>query len=42
VVIAGLMAIVAWSAARDAVAAAALVAGLVRGWINLQDSLESN
>jgi hypothetical protein len=37
------MALLAWSAARDAaVAAGALVTGLVLGWINLQDSLESN
>jgi len=40
-VIAGLFALVAWSVARDAaVAAAALAAGLMLGWINLQAGLE--
>jgi len=41
-VIAGLIALVAWSAARDAaVATAALAAGLMLGWINLQAGLEA-
>jgi len=41
-VIAGLFALVAWSAARDAaVETAALAAGLMLGWINLQAGLEA-